>query len=159
MCDVPGTHASPVVPTPAPGTFALRSPPRTNPIGAAVLPIATIDNGVVSVKGLDYKCKYGCGAYGKSRCCPPHSPSSDETKKIIADFKIGLLIHFGGDVRVTNTISKCPGKTSQFVELNLDEKTGFNIYLVSATVNLPIARHYSIRQHPPIWQPVLVGNF
>ena len=35
------------------GTFALRSPHRPNPIGAAVLPIETIDNGVVSVKGLD----------------------------------------------------------------------------------------------------------
>lgn len=35
------------------GTFALRSPHRPNPIGAAVLPIVTIDNGVVSVKGLD----------------------------------------------------------------------------------------------------------
>ena len=35
------------------GTFALRSPHRPNPIGAAVLPIESIDNGVVSVKGLD----------------------------------------------------------------------------------------------------------
>lgn len=35
------------------GTFALRSPHRPNPIGAAVLPIETIDNGVVAVKGLD----------------------------------------------------------------------------------------------------------
>lgn len=35
------------------GTFALRSPHRPNPIGAATLPIETIDNGVVSVKGLD----------------------------------------------------------------------------------------------------------
>jgi len=35
------------------GAFALRSPHRPNPIGAAVLPIETIENGVVSVKGLD----------------------------------------------------------------------------------------------------------
>ena len=35
------------------GTFALRSPHRPNPIGAAVLPIETIANGVVTVKGLD----------------------------------------------------------------------------------------------------------
>ena len=35
------------------GTFALRSPHRPNPIGAAVLPIERIDDGVVSVKGLD----------------------------------------------------------------------------------------------------------
>ena len=35
------------------GTFALTSPHRPNPIRAAVLPIETIDNGVVSVKGID----------------------------------------------------------------------------------------------------------
>jgi len=35
------------------GTFALRSPRRPNPIGAATLPIQAIDNGCVSVKGLD----------------------------------------------------------------------------------------------------------
>ena len=53
-----------------------------------------------------YKCKYGCGAYGTNLCCPPNSPTPDETKRIIAGFKIGLLVHFRGDVRVTKTIAK-----------------------------------------------------
>ena len=35
------------------GTFALRSPHRPNPIGAAELLIEAIGHGVVSVKGLD----------------------------------------------------------------------------------------------------------
>lgn len=35
------------------GTFALRSPHRPNPIGAAVLPIEKIENGQVTVRGLD----------------------------------------------------------------------------------------------------------
>lgn len=35
------------------GVFALRTPNRRNPIGAAVLPIEQIDNGVISVRGLD----------------------------------------------------------------------------------------------------------
>ncbi|MGB9547350.1 SAM-dependent methyltransferase [Vibrio harveyi] len=35
------------------GTFALRSPHRPNPIGAAVLPIESIDEGVIKVRGLD----------------------------------------------------------------------------------------------------------
>ena len=35
------------------GTFALRSPHRPNPIVAATLPIDSIENGVVSVRGLD----------------------------------------------------------------------------------------------------------
>ena len=35
------------------GTFALRSPIRPNPIGAAVLPIEEIGAGTLTVKGLD----------------------------------------------------------------------------------------------------------
>ncbi|MCG9543740.1 tRNA (N6-threonylcarbamoyladenosine(37)-N6)-methyltransferase TrmO [Vibrio sp. Isolate33] len=39
--------------TPTKGTFALRSPHRPNPIGAAVLPLEKIENGTVTVRGLD----------------------------------------------------------------------------------------------------------
>lgn len=35
------------------GTFALRSPHRPNPIGAAILPIDAIETGSITVKGLD----------------------------------------------------------------------------------------------------------
>ena len=35
------------------GTFALRTPHRPNPIGAATLPIETIERGSLFVKGLD----------------------------------------------------------------------------------------------------------
>lgn len=52
-----------------------------------------------------YKCRYGCPGYGKSLCCPPHTPTPDETKKIISGYKLGLLVHFGDDVRLTKTIA------------------------------------------------------
>ena len=35
------------------GTFALRTPHRPNPIGAATLPIQAVKGGCVSVRGLD----------------------------------------------------------------------------------------------------------
>ena len=35
------------------GTFSLRSPHRPNPIGAAVLPIETIEDGRIVIRGLD----------------------------------------------------------------------------------------------------------
>ncbi len=35
------------------GTFAMRTPHRPNPIGAAVLEIESISNGVICIKGLD----------------------------------------------------------------------------------------------------------
>lgn len=39
--------------SPKKGTFSLRSPHRPNPIGAAVLPIVSIVDGVIIVEGLD----------------------------------------------------------------------------------------------------------
>lgn len=53
-----------------------------------------------------YKCRYGCPGYDKSLCCPPNTPAPDETKKILADYELGLLVHFGGGVGVTKTIVK-----------------------------------------------------
>lgn len=35
------------------GIFALRTPNRCNPIGAAVLPIINIEQGIITVRGLD----------------------------------------------------------------------------------------------------------
>ncbi len=52
-----------------------------------------------------YKCQYGCGGYGTNLCCPPHTPTADETKKIISDYNVGLLMHFGGDVRISKTVA------------------------------------------------------
>ena len=52
-----------------------------------------------------FKCQYGCGAYGKSLCCPPASPTPEETKNILSDYSLGLLVHFGSDVRITSAIA------------------------------------------------------
>ncbi len=53
-----------------------------------------------------YKCQYGCPAYNKSLCCPPNCPSPDETKKIVSDYTLGLLVHFAGDISITKAIVK-----------------------------------------------------
>lgn len=64
-----------------------------------------IDVGTITISNwVRHKCQYSCKDYGKTYCCPPHSPTPDDTKKIISDYTIGLLIHFGGDVRVTKAI-------------------------------------------------------
>lgn len=33
-------------------------------------------------------------------CCTSHTPISEETKNILTDDKVGLLVHFGGNVSV-----------------------------------------------------------
>ena len=52
-----------------------------------------------------YKCQYGCGAYGKSLCCPPNSPPPDETIQILSDYSTALLVRFGHKVRVSAAIA------------------------------------------------------
>ena len=38
------------------------------------------------------KCKYGCDRYGKSWCCPPETPTSDEMQLILEDYRKALLL-------------------------------------------------------------------
>ncbi len=53
-----------------------------------------------------FKCQYGCPAFNKSLCCPPHAPSHAETQKIIAEYTVALLVYFRGEVPVTKTIAE-----------------------------------------------------
>jgi len=38
------------------------------------------------------KCQYGCSGWGKRYSCPPYSPSPEVTRKMLAEYKVGLLI-------------------------------------------------------------------
>ena len=40
------------------------------------------------------KCQYGCGGYGSSLCCPPNTPTPEQTRKIIDGYETALLAHF-----------------------------------------------------------------
>ena len=51
-----------------------------------------------------HKCQYGCSAYNTNLCCPPYSPTSDTTKKVIADYNLALLIHFGREGKVSKSV-------------------------------------------------------
>lgn len=48
---------------------------------------------VVTAPWVRLKCQYGCGGYGSSLCCPPHSPTPEETARVIAGYRRALLIH------------------------------------------------------------------
>lgn len=41
-----------------------------------------------------FKCQYGCGTYGKSYCCPPHTPAHDRMRGIIDSYETAILFHF-----------------------------------------------------------------
>ena len=48
---------------------------------------------VVTAPWVGLKCKFGCGGYGYNHCCPPHSLTSEETRKIIDSYKRAILFH------------------------------------------------------------------
>jgi len=41
------------------------------------------------------KCMYGCGAYGSSLLCPPHSPRPEETRRVLDCYETAVLVQAG----------------------------------------------------------------
>ena len=42
------------------------------------------------------KCQYGCCRFARRFTCPPYAPTPDETRKILKNYKQGLLVEFTG---------------------------------------------------------------
>lgn len=57
---------------------------------------------IVTAEWVRLKCQFGCDGYGGRLTCPPYSPTPEQTKRMLAQYKYGLLIH-GGE---HNDISK-----------------------------------------------------
>jgi predicted metal-binding protein len=50
-------------------------------------------NQVFTGEWVRIRCQYGCGAYGSSRNCPPHSPTPERTRRILDEYRVAILIH------------------------------------------------------------------
>ena len=55
-----------------------------------IIPLTTCD--IFVAQWVRLKCKYGCKKYGTSWCCPPETPSPDETKALLNEYKKALLL-------------------------------------------------------------------
>lgn len=42
------------------------------------------------------KCQYGCDEYSRCFTCPPFSPTSDETRRMLKNYNWALLVEFAG---------------------------------------------------------------
>jgi predicted metal-binding protein len=42
------------------------------------------------------KCQFGCPLYGKGLCCPPYSPTWEETRKVLDSYEYAILLHYEG---------------------------------------------------------------
>lgn len=48
---------------------------------------------IVTAPWVRLKCQFGCGGWASSLCCPPHTPTPEETAKVIACYRRALLVH------------------------------------------------------------------
>jgi len=48
---------------------------------------------VVTAPWVRLKCQFGCPMYGKGYCCPPESPSPEQTRAIIDCYRRAILFH------------------------------------------------------------------
>ena len=39
------------------------------------------------------RCEYGCSEYGRCLTCPPHSPTPEATRKVLDEYRSGILLH------------------------------------------------------------------
>jgi predicted metal-binding protein len=51
------------------------------------------------------KCRAGCIAYGKKLTCPPHVPTPDEFRKILAEYRYALLVKFRSEAHADPDIA------------------------------------------------------
>jgi predicted metal-binding protein len=48
---------------------------------------------VITAEWVRMKCQFGCPGFGKSRCCPPHTPTPDLTRKVVDSYQKAILVH------------------------------------------------------------------
>jgi len=48
------------------------------------------------------KCQYGCGNYGKSLTCPPHSPTPEQTRKTLKGYSHAILMRVPDESTATH---------------------------------------------------------
>ena len=53
-----------------------------------------------------WKCRYGCDGYGSSLLCPPHSPTPDETRNLLDEYRKAILIHCNPRTNVRRLVAR-----------------------------------------------------
>ncbi len=48
---------------------------------------------VITAPWVRLKCQFGCPGYAKGYCCPPHTPTAEETRTILDSYQRSILFH------------------------------------------------------------------
>ena len=67
---------------------------------------------IATAEWVRLKCQFGCPGYGRSHCCPPHTPTPEVTRKVIDSYQKAILLHR----RIKNG-TKRREETKQFNEI------------------------------------------
>jgi len=49
---------------------------------------------VVTAEWVRLKCQFGCGGFGKRLCCPPHTPTPEQMKRVLAAYRHALIYSY-----------------------------------------------------------------
>jgi len=58
---------------------------------------------VVTGSWVRWKCQFGCGGYGSSRMCPPYTPTPEQTRRMLDEYRHAIL--FEGAINTTKKIA------------------------------------------------------
>jgi predicted metal-binding protein len=58
---------------------------------AKIIPASSVETGT----WVRWKCQFGCGGYGSSLMCPPHSPTPEQTRKMLDEYDRAVLFEAG----------------------------------------------------------------
>ena len=53
-------------------------------------------SGIVAADWVRLKCQFGCPGYGKRLCCPPWTPTPDDTRRLLRDYRHALIYAYAG---------------------------------------------------------------
>ncbi|MBN1254500.1 MAG: DUF2284 domain-containing protein [Deltaproteobacteria bacterium] len=48
---------------------------------------------IITAPWVRIKCQFGCFGYGRSHCCPPHTPTPKETQQVLDSYTHAILLH------------------------------------------------------------------
>jgi predicted metal-binding protein len=61
---------------------------------------------VVTAPWVRMKCQFGCGGYNKGLCCPPYTPTPQQTQEVLNSYTRALLIHGRPDPFMTRVATQ-----------------------------------------------------
>jgi predicted metal-binding protein len=74
-------------------------------MGAVDAKVITADKVVVEDR-IVLKCNVGCPNYGKTLACPPYTPTAEEFRKIVSEYRYALFMKFKSQAKADPELAK-----------------------------------------------------